>query len=344
MADDLRDPLAVGLNQTSPELIELRAANTRLQRQLARAKAGTADLLAAVETAARDAALIAGRPTGTTIGHDNRKGRAEVALLHATDWQGGKRTATFNLEVLAERIVQLARKVARITTAQRADHPVRHCVLMLGGDMVEGGGNIFPGQAHEIDASLYAQLFAVARIIEQLIVDLLATFETVQVVCEWGNHGRIGRKGDMRDEDNIDLFIYRMLAERCVDKRVTWQYSPDWYQIVTIGNYVALLVHGDEIRSASQHPVYAISKHVSNWKLGALPRCESFRDCYQGHRHRSETYVLANGDFIYLTGSPESGNQYASQHLAAQGRPSQRLHFVDPEAGRVAAEYVLWLD
>jgi len=339
----MADKTVVELNAADPELDALREALRRSQRDLARAKARKEDLVEAVLIAARDAAVLAGRPTIATVAKDRRRHGEEVALLHATDWQGGKVTVSFSLDVLAERIRLFANKVTRITDAQRADHPVRRCVLMLGGDMVEGV-NIFPGQAWEVDATLYEQLFTVARIVEQLIVDLLAAFEHVDVVCEWGNHGRIGRKGEFPAIDNVDLILYRMLAERSSDARVTWQYGTDWYQIVEIGNYKALLVHGDEIGTYSAHPVYAISGQVHRWKVGALPNREQFSDCYQGHRHRSENYVLANGDYVYLTGSPESGNQYASQHLAAMGRPAQRLHYVDPGLGRVTAEYTVWLD
>jgi hypothetical protein len=45
-----------------------------------------------------------------------------------------------------------------------------------------------------------------------------------------------------------------------------------------------------------------------------------------------------------MTGSTESGSEYAREFVSAKGKASQRLHFVDPRAGRVTAEYVLWLD
>jgi hypothetical protein len=35
---------------------------------------------------------------------------------------------------------------------------------------------------------------------------------------------------------------------------------------------------------------------------------------------------------------------YADEFIAAKGKPSQRLHFIDPEKARVTAEYVVWLD
>jgi hypothetical protein len=54
--------------------------------------------------------------------------------------------------------------------------------------------------------------------------------------------------------------------------------------------------------------------------------------------------MIGNGNRFFITGSPESGNVYAQEHLAAVARPSQRLHFIDPERGQVASEYVVWLD
>jgi hypothetical protein len=337
----MSDPVADRLDGETGEVVELRAANRKLQRQLAQSKAKTEALVEAVEQAAREAAVTVGRPTIPTPQKDARKRAEEVALIHATDWQCGKRTGTFDSEILATRIGQLAGKVAKLTEIQRADHPVRRCVLMLGGDMVEGVA-IFPGQAWEVDSTLYDQLFTAARIVEQLVVDLLAVFERVDVVCEYGNHGRLGRKGDFPGQDNIDLFMYRMVAERLTDQRVSWQFSTDWRQLFQIGEYKALLVHGDEIKSfGGNTPAFGILRKATAWASGVVPE---FADVYLGHFHTPMTLTMPNGGQIYVTGSPESDNPYAAEFVAARGRPSQRLHFIDPAAGRVSASYLVWLD
>jgi DNA repair exonuclease SbcCD nuclease subunit len=135
---------------------------------------------------------------------------------------------------------------------------------------------------------------------------------------------------------------YRIAAERTANlPNVTWQMSDDFYQHFTIGRYRVLLVHGDEIRSYSGTPLFAIIKRVSAWAAGVVP---TFDDAYLGHWHSPLSVTLGNGNRAFITGSPESGNVYAAEHLAAQSIPSQRLHFVDPEAGRVTAEFVIWLD
>jgi hypothetical protein len=272
---------------------------------------------------------------------DKRRRKAEVALIHATDWQLGKKTVTFGIDTLSKRMQLFADKVIEITNIQRQDHPVKEAVLMLGGDMVEGVG-IYESQVYEIEAYLFEQLFECARIIEQLVRTLAENFEQVRVVCEFGNHGRIGKYGTMPKGDNVDRMAYRIVQDRTKDiAHVTWQQSDNWYQHFAIGAYKVLLVHGDEIRTYSGTPLFGIIKRVSAWAAGVVP---PFDDCYMGHWHNPISATIGNGNRVFITGSPESSNAYAAEHLAAQSRPSQRLHFIDPEKGRVTGEYVVWLD
>jgi predicted phosphodiesterase len=157
----------------------------------------------------------------------------------------------------------------------------------------------------------------------------------VHVVCEYGNHGRLGRKGDMPAADNVDRMAYAIAAGGCAHlKNVTWQQSADWYQVAKIGNYKLLVVHGDEMPGFN-----GILRKVNTWSTFI-----DFNDCIMGHFHTPSNFTMANGGRIWVTGSPESDNQYAKSFIAAVGKPSQRVMFVDPDKGRVTCEYVCWLD
>lgn len=332
------DPFAL-----SKENEDLRQAPQRQQRSTARAKAKTEDLVSAVYLAARDAAIAAGKSGKVAKpSTDRRKNGEEVALVHATDWQLGKRTGSYSIETCESRIMQFASKIERLTEIQRADHPVRRCHVMFGGDMVEGT-NIFPGQAWEVEAHLFEQLFATARLMEGFVRHLLGVFDSVDVTCEYGNHGRLGRKGENPSGDNVDRMAYAIAADRFEDEpRVSWTTSGDWYQIVEIGKYRALLVHGDEIKSfGGNTPAFGILRKCNQWATGVV---DDFNDVYMGHFHTPMTLTMSNGGQIYVSGSPESENAYAAEFVAATGKPSQRLHFVDPEGSRVTASYLVWLD
>lgn len=327
---------------TETAVEELRSALKRAQAGEAKAKRKTEDLVEAVYRAARDAQLTAPRINLKPPAKDTRKAKSEVALVHLTDWQAGKKTVSYGIETLHERIRRMIDKVIQLTDIQRAHHPVKECTVLLGGDMVEGIG-IFPGQAYEVEAHLFEQLFAVVSTIQEAVARLATYFDKVHVVCEFGNHGRLGRKGDMPGGDNIDRVAYRIASERLSEmKNVTWQMSEDWHQIFTIGNYRAMLVHGDEINSYGGNvPAFGILRKCNAWATGVVA---DFQDVYMGHFHTPMTLTMANGGRVFVSGSPESHNEYARVFVAAVGKPSQRLHYVDPEKGRVTAEYTIWLD
>jgi DNA repair exonuclease SbcCD nuclease subunit len=70
---------------------------------------------------------------------------------------------------------------------------------------------------------------------------------------------------------------------------------------------------------------------------------DRFDDVAFGHYHQP-TRITVNTATVRCAGSPESDNSYASESLAAVGRPSQPLMFVNPEKGQVTAEYpCVWL-
>lgn len=326
--------------QQEQEILDLKRALENAQRAAARAKRKNEDLVEAVYQAAKDAALVQPKVQVKPAPKKTGKSKPEVALVHLTDWQAGKLSVSYNLETLRKRMDQMIDKVIALTEIQRAHHPVNDCVLVLGGDMVEGL-TVFPGQQYEVEAHLFEQLFTVANIIQSVVARLATHFNKLHVVCEYGNHGRIGRKGDMPSSDNVDLMAYKIAAERSGHiKNTTWQLSSDWYQIATIGNYKLLVVHGDEIPSfGGQTPSYSILRKVNAWATFM-----DFHDCIMGHFHTPINLTMANGGRIWVTGSPESDNQYAKTFVAAVGKPSQRLMFVDPVKGRVTCEYVCWLD
>lgn len=326
------------------ESADLRAALSRTQRALAQSKAKADALVAATITAARDAQLALGRmPAVPTPKVDKRKG-GEVALWHLTDWQGAKVTTSYNSEVMRRRVAQFVEKAKHITDIQRADHPVKDCVIMLGGDMIEGLFN-FPSQPFEIDSSLFGQYVAVSRLLAETVRGALSDYERVKVVAEWGNHGRLGSKRDaVPRADNADRMTYELARQILAgESRLTWEDCPEDVQRVEVGAYRALLMHGDEIGRGGFASPMTIVRHADRWRSGAYPW--AFRDLYVGHYHTHAEWPMANGEgAVYQTGSTESDNRYARDTMAASAKPSQRLHFVDPVHGRVSAQYKVFLD
>jgi len=338
--------------EPDPQIADLRKALLNTQRQLANVKKNKDDFTAAVVQAAHDAMLSAGAvPPVPTPKKDSRTKKAEVALLHSTDWQLGKQTLTYNSRECERLVKQSIDKTIKIANIQRQDHPVKEVVLMLGGDLVENT-TIFPSQVYEVDSDVMSQFVDVSRILIDITRTLLANFEKVTVICEPGNHGRIGKFGELPKDINWDKLAYMFAGQALKDeKRLTWQMTKEDIQRVEIGNYKALLIHGDEIRWGTAS---TIVRFADRWRSGAykffdevdkITKGFEFRDLYIGHYHQHQSWNMANGEgSVFMSGAVETGNRYARDLLASNGEASQRLHFVDPEKGRVSAEYRLWLE
>lgn len=322
------------------EVEELRGVVSRLEKRLRRHNDRTEQMREAVREGMHDALVSLGPLSAVkTPRKDARKKRGEVALWHLTDWQGSKVTTTYNSDVMRERALRYTDKAERLTLIQRAAHPVDECVVLLGGDMGEGLFN-YPTQPFEIDQTLFGQFATIGKLEAAVIRRALAIYRKVHVITEWGNHGRLGSKrAAVPTSDNLDRMIHELAREMLSgEDRLTWQESEDDMQRVEIGNYRALLIHGDEFGRSGYVSVNTIINKVSQWKSGAYPW--EFQDCYMGHYHKHGEEQLPDGaGRLFRTGALESDNRYAQTQMAAAGIPSQRLHFIDRAKGRVTAQY-----
>ena len=348
----LEDDLEKIQKESDPEIAELRKALNNAQKQLSKAKIRNDELVIATHRGAYEAMLALGKiPPVPAPDKDTRKIKPEVALIHSTDWQGAKVTTSYNSEIMRKRVLQFADKIVHLTELQREHHPVKECVVMFGGDMVEGLFN-YPAQLWEVDSSIFEQYTTVSRLMVDFVRYFLANFEKVTVVAEWGNHGRIGSKRDhVPKNDNFDRMCYELARQLLAgEKRLTWEDCPEDIQRVYIPDstgkglgYRALLMHGDEVGRAGFASPSAWQAAGNRWKAGSYKW--DFTDIYLGHYHRTASEPLSAQDgMIYWTGSTESDNRYARDSMAVSGIPSQRLHFIDPVKGRVTAQYQVWLD
>lgn len=334
--------LAAELDAIDPLDEDTKAALRRALRSLARAKAKTDDLVQAVYKAARDA-MVADPPKRTHKPKaDGRTKKGEVALWHLTDWQGAKLTPSYNRDVMWHRVHTFVDKAESITAIQRTDHPVRDCVILFGGDMVEGLFN-FPTQPYEVDATLFEQWVSVSRLLTEIVQRALGFHDSVHVVAEWGNHGRIGSKRDaVPRSDNVDRMCYETARQLLANEtRLTWEDCPEDIQRVEIGNYRALLLHGDETGRSGFVSPKTFKEYLNRQKAGGFDW--DFLDAYSGHYHSHTEDVLSGGGVWYQTGSTESDNRYARNSMGMAGQPSQRLHFIEPKEGVVTAQYKIRL-
>jgi hypothetical protein len=326
---------------------ELRQALVRTQRQLSKAKAKEEAVVKAVYEAAYDSLVALGAPKLVKAPAKDSRPRGEhFALWDLGDWQGTKVTTSYNTAVMKERVHLYLEKASYFLEEQRKSRPVRHCAVVFGGDMIEGLWN-YPTQAWEVEHEPIAQVVEVAALMADVVRSALSQFETVSVTPEWGNHGRVGSKRDgVPKETNLDRMAFILARQQLIAEvdsgRLTWEDSADDIQRLEVGNYRALVIHGDEIGRNGYASPSTIVQHVNRWK-SAYPW--DFRDVYCHHYHTLMELTLADGKGrVYFNGATESDNRYALVGMAASGTPSQRLHFIDPEKGLVVQRVDILLD
>lgn len=321
------------------DLARVKRELSRVQRQLYEVKHKRVDYLQTVVEAVEGA--IAGQTIAPVpLGAVHRESAASelytVALL--SDLQTGKITPDYNSMVCLDRVRLYAQEIIRIAQSTGS----RICVVPMLGDMVEGV-DIFPGQQWLIDSTLYRQVFDTTPvIITEFLRTLLTHFDSVRVEAVQGNHGRLGRKGMFGPEDNADKMVYRVAELMLRDEpRLTWNIADPvgeraWYKIMHVGNYRAMLIHGDQIRGSMGFPWYGLGKKVHSWASGGIP--ETFDDLMMGHYHQMAAVPL-NHRTVWANGSTESTNTFAAETLAAQSSPGQWVLTVDGVAGVVHAAY-----
>ena len=333
--------------QREDELNELKSAHRRALRALAKKEQQTEELVEAVYRAAKDAAVGMKIPAVPAPKPDKRKGKREVAVVQLSDWQLGKKSVDYDIDTAAKRLNLLAEKVQRVVEIQRKDHPVDTVKILLTGDLVESDGNIFPGQAYEVEAGgLYVQIFRGAEMLAQFVRSMAALFPEVQVYGAIGNHGRLGRYSDHSPESNSDAILYN-IARSLVqsEKRVSWKESltvggRHWYDTLDLpGGKIGMIVHGDQFRGGLGMPWYGVAKKASGWRLSVAP----FDYLWFGHWHQPARLVLADGKITtWCSPSLESSNRFAQEVVGASGEPGQWLMFFDGD-GEVSAEYLIRL-
>jgi len=348
VVDELVEEAAV----ESTELVQqLQGSLRRAQQQIAKLKAKKEELSFVLRDAIEDNINSMVLPKVTKAPKvDSRKKNEEVAVAVLSDWQTGKSTPNYNSNICAERIEYLAEVQARIITERRHARPIRRLHVWMLGDMVEGE-LIFPQNPHQIDSSLYRQLFKAEEIIVKYLQTMLTVVDTIHVCGVPGNHGNLSRYN--HPETNMDLILYEMtkrIFDAMGEKRITWNIpflegERAFYVVDTIGEYSCFLFHGDQIRGSSSFPWYGYFKKILGWNsLGHSEHFPigKFKDAISGHWHTPTKFYL-NGITVRVSGSTESYNVYAQEKMAAMGEPSQPFLFVHPKKGRVTAEYEIKL-
>ena len=330
--------------ESDAEIELLRRQIRGLQRQIRTNAGATALVLRAVEESLEpyEEPKVPQRPK------PRKRKRSETVVLHVSDWQIGSLTDNFDSSVAQSRVAQLIKKVDSIVESRSHAATLGECVLLVGGDMVDGS-SLRASQSWEVDSTAMEQaLNTCPDLIVDLVRALLEIFPVVRVECVRGNHGRIGpTKGNSDPKsvnwDTVASETARLKMGGAVDgKRLHWHTEVEsFYRVVNASGTGILFVHGDQFRGSGGFaglPAYSIAKKMARW-ADSIP--DPWSIMMMGHYH-NPTMMTMGSRQVYINGTLKSGGEWELEELAMATRPAQRLLIVDRNRG-VIADQVIWL-
>lgn len=248
----------------------------------------------------------------------------EEVVLVISDVQAGLMTSNretgglgeFNTAVLLDQIEYLRESVEDI---MRYYPNVKKLHVWFNGDIVEGQ-TIFDGQVRETEINVIEQVFFCVEHFARLLHRLAARFEKIECGGVVGNHGRIGRKGELSPMTNFDYLVYKWLAERTATvPNIAWTIPETWWQVHEVQKYRFLCVHGDDTGQGTWGiPFYAVARHKHKYQE-MLRRSGLAPIDYMIVGHHSEKAQFQD---IICAGSWPGGTEFSIKRMQALDIPT----------------------
>ena len=236
----------------------------------------------------------------------------------------------------------------------RHNYPIPTLNLHALGDMMTGR-DIFLGQHNSIDSEEVEQALKCAEFLVWFILELLSIFQRIRFKGVYGNHGRIGKKGETKGFNNWDYLIYRMVEERiksnpAVSERVTFEIPKAWFLLTEIMGWRYLLMHGEDVNAWNQIPFYGLKRHMRNWSMllqrfdraadnneiterlhHLVGRVGPFDEMEIGHHHTT-CYISDTGVKLHINGAWPGGSLFSLRKMGTASIPSQIFRGVSRSA------------
>ena len=208
----------------------------------------------------------------------------EVVVLQISDTQCGTRITRdetggieeYNQEVFLARLAVYKQRLhVVINEVLRKAVPIRNCVVVLGGDFIEGE-LIYRGQQMHTDQPLATQVFQTVHELAGLLQFLAGMFDHVRVETVDGNHGDI-----YGSTLNVDFLCYLFMREVLAHQtNIDWRISTGHMNVFQVGPELFaepgayrprtfLSIHGDAVKSSHGTPYYGLDRAYAKY-LDAL--------------------------------------------------------------------------
>jgi len=230
----------------------------------------------------------------------------------------------------------------------RQTYLVERVVIACLGDMVEGN-DIFQGQVWQVDTHVVDQAINGANDAGAAFIEIMLTHEDIHfdVLEVFGNHGRLGNKGEYPYSCSMDKVFQRMLQSQLMKvpnlKNYNYYENETWFYFVELYGWNHLLLHGDQ----GMNKLWSNRPTVNSLEKGLVRYNQIFQQqvhfLHCGHFHNDVTWSF-NMSQILINGSFIGTSNFSASQLVAASPPVQILHVFMPRIGLHATERIYLMD
>lgn len=259
--------------------------------------------------------------------------RSGAAIILASDWHAGaafEASAStfgnrFSPAICRYRVRRLFAGIVWHVKAFRAvAWDLRHAVLWLGGDLIDGH---LHGDQQETSQSAVATIDWLEPLILDGVRSLLELDLDLQLVCSYGNHGRdtIKPRRQTGAEHSYEWGMYQRLGRSLRPDGVTTLADPTAHQYARVLGYDLHFTHGDETKY--QGGVGGISIPL-NKAFAAWDRVRRADYHHCGHYH-----TQLHGVNWFANGTLKGYDPFAMSVKGEPQTPRQTFYILDEKRG-----------
>ncbi len=258
-----------------------------------------------------------------------------IGASYSYDETGG--LSQYNLEIFKKRLEKMKLSLLEITERHRGMYELPELHVFALGDVIAGEPGCGQWNDNYITLDTIQQAIEGVHAFRDLIATWSTAFEKVTFYGIYGNHGRVGKKGQTKASDNWDRFCYEMVQIALVDyDNIEWHIPKTWWLNPQIQGHSFYLCHGDGIKGTTLAGVEKAESKVA----GMLNQRLNY--FLMGHFH-SPAEIQTNSSRVIINGSFMGGDMYSLRDLGKNSAAEQKVFGIHKKKG-ITWTYNIYLD
>ena len=243
----------------------------------------------------------------------------------------------YGIPIFESRWARLKDRILRLYSLHSLTAPIEKLRIYFLGDGVDGV-DMRRGHAHRVDVQTATrQCLILVYSFEGMVRELSQLLGIpIEIIWDFGNHGRVGDFGVNLPADNWDFIAGQMLGIALRDLTATGAVklsaTEQKYTITNLGPYRVHSAHGDAVRGGDGFAGLPINGLARALAKDTGLHLQLFDLYLTAHFHTPQDITTQAGRII-MNGAWDGGDDYSINQLKAASEPVQFAFGIHPQKG-----------